>query len=140
MATGAKCSVLYPGHGTWCLASIWYLITAGWSLVSGAGHWVPCSPIRYLPYPIPPIQKSREGAKKVEKTSSQNWACLVWKFLMELVGVFCTYLGAPNCHIVKNPKKSENLPIFLFALFSPYFPGLEVSYRALWYDMFEFVE
>ena len=39
--------------------------------------------------------------KKSEKKSSQNWACLVWKFLMELVRVFCTYLEAPSSHIVK---------------------------------------
>ena len=26
---------------------------------------------------------------------------------MELVRVFCTYLGAPNCHVAKNPKNPK---------------------------------
>ena len=64
------------------------------------------------PYPLAPLSVGSagkiedRGSEKSGKKSSQNWACLVWKFLVELVRVFCTYLGAPNRHIAKNPKKT----------------------------------
>ena len=64
-------------------------------------------------YPLAPLSVGSagkiedRGSEKSEKKSSQNWACLVWKFLMELVRVFCTYLGAPNRHIAKNPKNPK---------------------------------
>ena len=49
------------------------------------------------------------GLKKVEKKSSQNGVCLVWKFLVDLVRVFCTYLEPPNSHIEQNPKNRRKL-------------------------------
>ena len=81
--------------------------------LAGSRLIIPCAPIRWLPYPLAPPGLSvgsagkieDRGSEKSEKKSSQNWACLVWKFLMELVRVFCTYLGAPNRHIVKNQKQ-----------------------------------
>ena len=35
--------------------------------------------------------------------SSRNWACLVWKLLGRLVGVFCTQLEPLNSHKLQNP-------------------------------------
>ena len=36
---------------------------------------------------------------------SQNWVCLVWKWLMDSVEIFSTLPDLPNSHIMKNPKK-----------------------------------
>ena len=95
---------------------------------------VPCAPIRWLPYPLAPPGLSvgsagkieDRGSEKSEKKSSQNWACLAWKFLVELVGVFCTYLGAPNRHIAKNPTNPKiyrtNIQNYDSAYLLPIFP------------------
>ena len=77
------------------------------------------------PYPIAPLSDSSDtknpgrGRKLSEKESSRNWACLVWKFLVELVRVFCTYLGAPNCHIVKKPKNPKFYDFYIFFCIRP---------------------
>ena len=64
------------------------------------------------------LEKRVSGRKNVEKKSSQNGVCLVWKLLGHLVGVFCTRLEPPNSHIAKNnqiywkPRESLIFPIF----------------------------
>ena len=82
-------------------------------------------------YPLAPLSVGSAGkiedmgVGKVGEKSSQNWACLVWKFLMELVRVFSTYLGAPNRHIANNPKKSKqkkHIQNFDSAYLLPIFP------------------
>ena len=91
------------------------------------------------PYPLAPLSVGSagkiedRGSEKSEKKKFQNWACLVWKFLMELVRVFCTYLGAPNRHIAKNQTNPKMYSKFWLGLFTPYFPGLEPTNGSPWY-------
>ena len=40
----------------------------------------------------------------VPNQSSQNWVRLVWKSLVDHVGVFCPLLGPPSAHITKHQK------------------------------------
>ena len=51
--------------------------------------------------------------------SSQNRACLVWKILVDLGRVFCTYLEPPNSHIMQNPKIDRKLPKSINLRISP---------------------
>ena len=53
--------------------------------------------------------KSAIVEKNIKFWNSQNWVCLVWKLFPHPVGVFCTYVRLPNCHIMKI--------IFLFFIF-----------------------
>ena len=45
--------------------------------------------------------------KKSSNFFVQNGACLVGKILAPLVGVFCTHLEPPNCHIWQTSKFSR---------------------------------
>ena len=45
--------------------------------------------------------------KICQTTIYQNWVCLLWKFLVDLVGVFCPLLRPHNTHITKHQKMLE---------------------------------
>ena len=49
-------------------------------------------------------KRSEENTqKRKENTTFRKCVCLVWKLFPDPVGVFCTLLEAPNCHIAQNP-------------------------------------
>ena len=58
----------------------------------------------------------------LEKKSSQKWGGLVWKILVDLGRVFCTYLEPPSSHIMQNQKNDRKIPEFINLLISPYLP------------------
>ena len=47
------------------------------------------------------------SSTNVEKYIYRKWACLVWKLLLDPVGVFCTLPEPPNSHIEQNPMFIE---------------------------------
>ena len=91
-----------------------------------------------LSYPIPPLSDTSDtkiegGCQKGRKKKFSELGLPGVEILNGACRSILHLSRGSQLPYSEKSKKSENLPIFLFALFSPYFPGLEVSYRALWY-------
>ena len=49
------------------------------------------------------VENSNVGPKNVEKLSSQNWVCLVWKMIPHRVASFCAHSRGP-----RGPKRPKS--------------------------------
>ncbi len=58
-------------------------------------------------------RRCSDSRQKVQTCFSQNGACVVGKMIPHPVGVFCTHLEAPKCHI----EQKSNLGRIFFEIF-----------------------